>query len=492
MGMSTFSLYFFVNIVFVLIHPCVARQSTNHDVDPISVTNFDPQVERCSYKDEMFKKYIGESISRDENIQKINESDIEQNIQEFLRKHGDGDWNDKAIGFGQKGGEVASWMTAVVAASFTVAGVVASAASALSIVSPGVGLISWVFGIFGAVKSSKEHKELLRDIQQGFRLLNSKMNHQFTELKEYVDDSIIASDHERLVGELSQMQLHLSDCLLIKDHYKQGDCLEDRCSYVRAGFKKFALFADKLDVVPRTKKHRLNWRHEWDIQDKFELLTDKLLNSQEIKRVFANLPMFNTYVTSVLLQCETYRVLGKSHQNDQRENGLFDFFDDLDAKGNEWRMDEKVNTYLANSLWAIYQAHKSKAKLVASGYVKDYTKDKVWNGKEWWDRGSTPRKVQCRFQMNSHFKEYCDREYETERRHIHHDDAQQKCRSEMESEKGDYDYKLWMKEGELRKYVKIEEMEELFNTLRRYPRTSVFTGVNNDTEFSQNAEIDHE
>ena len=484
MGTSTFGLYSLA-IIIVFVLAIVPPSRSDGYENPISVTNFNPQVERCSYKDEMFKKYIGESITRDENTPKINESEIDDNIQLFLRKHGESDWKDKAIGFGQKGGEVASWMTAVVAASFTVAGVVASAAGVLSIVSPGVGLISWVFGIFGAVKSKNEHKELMRDIQQDFRLLNSKMDRQYNELKEYVDDSIIAADHERLVGELSQMQLHLSDCLLIKDNSKQGDCLEDRCSYIKAGFKKFALFADKLNVVPRTKKHWLNWRHEWDVQDKFEELKDKLLNTQEVKRVFANLPMFNTYVTSVVLQCETYRVLGKSHPNEQKEIGLFDFFDGLDANGDQWRIDEKINTYLVNSLWAIYQAHKSKAVLVASGYVKDYTKEKIGY------YGRRPRKVQCRFKMNSHFNEYCDREYETDRAYIHQYQAQEKCKSEMENEKGDYDSKLWAREGEIRKYVKIDEMEELFKTLKQYPRTSVFTGASNDTEFSQNAEIDN-
>ena len=52
------------------------------------------------------------------------------------------------------------------------------------------------------------------------------------------------------------------------------------------------------------------------------------------------------------------------------------------------------------------------AILVGSGYVKDYDRDTVYKV----GRGyKHKRKVQCHFQMNSHFKQYCDIEYTTEK-----------------------------------------------------------------------------
>ena len=324
------------------------------------------------------------------------------------------------------------------------------------------------------------------------------MDLQFRELKDYVDDSIIASDHERLVGELSQMQLHLSDCLLIKDRSKKGDCLEDRCSYVKAGFKKFALFADKLDVAPNSEE---SIRY-LAIKAKFRIVKDKLLNTQEINRVFANLPMFNTYVTTVLLQCDTYRLVKKFQRNNvPQQDREGKFFKDLDPKGNEWKVDEKVMTYLVNSLWAIYQAYKSEAKLIGSGYVKDYRRQRIGRKHR--------RKLQCRFQMNSHFKEHCDQEYTTEYTSLTEQKAEELCESHLKSAKKVYNQLMWENEEIFKKYIKIDETRNFYSILNR-PLLLVKRGNNrgmitvddtehiynvttptneNEVEFSQKAEI---
>ena len=458
MGTKTFDLYLLAVIAFASIGPIVPNQP-DENVAPIRVPNFLPRG-HCSFKDEMFKKYIDKlgEVGLGTDVQK---SDITKSVNNFFKDHGTNDWKDKVIGFGQKGGEISSWVTALVTATFAVTGVVKSVADVLSIVSPGVGLISWVFGIIGSVKSSKDNIKLMKDIQKDFLLLNSKMDQQYNVLKEYVDDSIIASDHERLVGELSQMQLHLSDCLLIKSKERKERCLEDRCSYVKAGFNKFAPFADRLNVVPGSAKEPIF--QNLYIKIKFKDIKDKLLNSQEIKRVFANLPMFNRYVTSVLLQCETYRVIRRLKQNDDQNENIEneDNFRGLDSNGNEWKVDEKVNTYLLNSLWAIYEAYKSPAILIESGYVKDYERKgvkKIFAKKHY-------RKVQCRFQMNSHFKEYCDMEYTTNKLKLTEKEAEEECNRKMKFAKETYNRYLWESEGLFRKYIKIKEMREFLKKL---------------------------
>ena len=108
----------------------------NENIAPIRVPNFHPQEEACSFKDEMFKKYIDKLKSEDEQEKEVSKLEITKSVNNFFKKHGTSDWTSNGLGFGQKGGEVASWLTAVVAASFSIAGVVASAASILSIVSP--------------------------------------------------------------------------------------------------------------------------------------------------------------------------------------------------------------------------------------------------------------------------------------------------------------------------------------------------------------------
>ena len=133
-------------------------------------------------------------------------------------------------------GELASWVTSLVSASLNIADVFAKAAGRLAVVSPVAGLASWIFGLVGSIHDSNEHKRLVEDIHNNFRLLNNMMNSQYEELKDYVDDSIIAVDRQYLIGELKQMQLHLLQCFHIWDPRSRDACVNDRCSLSRGRF----------------------------------------------------------------------------------------------------------------------------------------------------------------------------------------------------------------------------------------------------------------
>ena len=271
---------------------------------------------------------------------------------------------------------------------------------------------------------------MVQDIQKNFRLMNSKMNAQFEELKEYVDDSIIASDNERLVGELSEMNLHLSDCLLIADKAKKEDCLHDHCSYVKAGFKKFAIFEDQINCGQLPTENKMSYAEMINLQrgaknKKFETLT-----AQEIKRIFANIPMFNTYVSTVLLRCEMHRVLNEQKKTVEKT----EFFEDMDPYANEWNVKKRVLSYLQFSFAVISLAHKSNATVVQHGFIKNYDEPKKWRKHQ--------RKVQCRFQMSSHFKHYCDKEYPVADTSLTLAQAKETCEEELPEIKRGFDITL--------------------------------------------------
>ena len=209
--------HMFVIMFAVVYLPWITAQKDPENVELIPLENFKPNPERCISEYTVFKKYLDRE-NAEKKTSAIPESKIKASIDGFYHKHGKSSKGDKLAEFvGQSGGEFASWMAALVQNSFALLDVSLVAINALSIVSPGVGLISFAFGIYNKVQEKKAKKELLKDIQKNFMLLNTKMNLQFEELKEYVDDSIINSDNQRLEGDMSQLQLHLSDCLMLND-----------------------------------------------------------------------------------------------------------------------------------------------------------------------------------------------------------------------------------------------------------------------------------
>ena len=449
---------------------------------PIKVANFDPQPGKCKSTYEAFAKYFENAKEDEEKGSKVSKEDeekgskvlkedeekkkgskelneeIKKEIENFFKENADSSVSEKLANYvGKTGGELTSWVTAVVSASFAVAGVAATAGKALSVVSPGVGLLSWIFGAYSTYKDVKSKKKFVQSIQRNFRALNNKMDLQYDELKEYVDDSVIDVDHQRLVGVLSQMNLELSDCLLIDDVGKREDCLTSKCSSVKAGFKEFALFADIL----ASSMEGTDGKTEPDA-----IL--KRMNGQRVKRLFANLPMFKSYVSTVLLRCEMYRVIKK--QVSVAGDGKFvsstlDIFDVLSPTENEWNVEEAVLTYLKSSINVIHDSQKTVDKdvLLGYGWVKDDSKPKT--GKIF---KKYPMKIQCRFKMNAHFNDICDREYEIkDETSLKDEDVKQFCMETSKMEKISFDQSI--DPEKFSNFAKFDQIKEMMETLYKGP-----------------------
>ena len=444
------------------------------DVKPIIVDDvFNPKEGQCTHDAKAMEKFFQGVSKTEPKVGKALENKIKSNVNNFVKENN----KDAASSFianhiAKDGGEVASWVTALVTASFGIAGVLSEASSILGVVSPGVGLISWVAGIYSSHQDKKEKKKLLQNIQNNFELMNTKMNVQFQAMKDYVDDSIISSDHERLGSELNQMNLYLSDCLLIEDKDTKERCLEDRCSYVKSGFKKFALFADQLLAVDPTTRVDENGKVKKlsEIEAVNRANAKKILaamNSQDVKRVFANIKTFNTYVSTVLLRCETYRVIKKqypaltvkSKADNKQVNDIFDF---LNPNENEWNLKDRVLNYLENSYWVLYESYMStKPVVVADGFDRDESKSKTKI------RRKSKRKVQCRFKMND-FGDICDKEYETEKTALTDDQATQMCQTSMEEEKEDFVKSVQLES--IIAYMDFFKMKNMLVNLYRGPK----------------------
>ncbi|XP_066928448.1 uncharacterized protein [Clytia hemisphaerica] len=449
--------------ILVLIYVYTILPGIKGGDQPIKVANFDPQPGKCKSTYEAFAKYFENAKEEEEEQKKkgserLNE-EITKDIDNFVKENGESSISENLRNYvGKTGGEFTSWVTAIVTASYAVAGVMATTGKALSIVSPGVGLLSWIFGAYSTYKDVKAKKKFVQSIQRNFRALNNKMDLQYDELKEYVDESIIDVDHQRLIGVLSQMNLELSDCLLISDVGKREDCLSSRCSSVKAGFKEFALFSDILSgslVVSDEEEH---------VPDQ----TLRRMNGQRIKRLFANLPIFKSYVATVLLRCEAYRVV-KKHMNVAGDGKVVsdtaDIFDVLSPNENEWNVEEAVLTYLKNSIVVIHDSQKTVDKdiLLGYGWVKDGSKPK--KGKIF---KKYPTKIQCRFKMNAHFNDICDREYEINDQTSFTDkEVEQFCRAMSYTEKISFDQSI--DPVKFSDFAKFDQIKEMMTTLYKGP-----------------------
>jgi len=455
-------------IVLVIFSISTPRISCG-EVKPIVVDDvFNPKEKQCTHDAKSLEKFLTKIPSKEPQAETALSSQISTNIKDFVKTNNKGSVASSVINhLAKDGGEVASWVSALVTGTFGILGVLSKASEVLGIVSPGVGLISWVAGIYSSHQDKKEKKKLLQSIQKNFELMNTKMDSQFQAMKDYVDDSIISSDHQRLGSELNQMNLYLSDCLLIEDKDVKERCLEDRCSYVKSGFEKFALFADQILAVDpeplatnkeeRRKKNRANAK---------KILST--MNSQDVKRVFANIKTFNTYVSTVLMRCEIFRIIKKEYpavsKGSKEENKkVDDIFDFLNPNANEWELKDKVLNYLENSFYVIYEAHMStEPTVVADGFDRDESKSKTKI------RRKSKRKVQCRFKMNIYFGDVCDKEYETEHTSLKDDEASEMCQDRMTEEKEDFD-----KSVELPKiiaYVNFFGMKNLLTNLYNGPK----------------------
>ena len=264
----------------------------------------------------------------------------------------------------------------------------------------------------------------------------------------------------------------------------------ESCSNIKASFQKFASSYDKL-------RHKLPKLTDWlaresktinterDIKEflevknnKFGTYYDKVLKDseskvvlglkllksmsvQEIERVFANIKVFHSYVTTLLLPCEMQRVIDQMQLNSSPSSTPDHFKDIKDMAGNDWDIQEQVMTYLDNSLFVIFLGHLSSATLKQHGFTKDYQRRKPGI------KGKHYRNVQCRFQMNEFFKDFCDREYKTYEDDLTIAQAKTRCEKEMEEEKISFDKTVSL--ARMKEYLKIDEMKKLLDILNNGP-----------------------
>ena len=430
-------------VLIVLVFSILVSQISCGELKPIDnklEDTFDPKETPCTHDSQALEKYLKRS-GGEPKISGDLQKKISTSVNDFVKKNDGSNIPDFiANHLAKEGGEIASWVTALVTASFAIAGVVTQASAVLGVISPGVGVISWVAGIYSSHQEKKEKKQLLQHIQKNFDLMNTKMDSQFKAMKDYVDDSIISSDYGRLEADLQQMNLYLSDCLLIEDKAVKERCLEDRCSYVKSGFEKFALFSEHLlsvkpdpavgeNVKDKTRLSPVNKKNAQEILKK--------MSSQDVKRVFANINTFNTYVSTVLMRCEMYRVLKKQYpdpsKGSKKKEDVDDIFDILDSKANDWNVKDRVLNYLENSFYVVYEAHLStKPKVEAVGYVRDALQDKTKFTRK------SRRMLQCRFKMNDYFSDICDKEYHTDVTEMDEELAEQGCDMMIKLEKKEF------------------------------------------------------
>ena len=189
------------------------------------------------------------------------------------------------------------------------------------------------------------------------------------------------------------------------------------------------------------------------------------MSVQEIERIFANIKVFHSYVATLLLPCEMQRVISEMFTN-STVIAPPDHFVDLDANANEWSVKDRVTTYLDNSLFVIFVGHLTSASLKQHGYTKDYERRTSGVG------GRHYRNVQCRFQMNEFFKDFCDREYQTDKDRLTLAEAEARCNEEIMDEKASFDRTV--KYDRMKEYLKIDEMKKMLDTLYAGP-TSITT-----------------
>jgi len=270
---------------------------------------------------------------------------------------------------------------------------------------------------------------------------------------------------------LEQMNLYLSDCLLIENQNEKENCLEDRCSYVKSGFDKFALFSAHLlskKPDPKVDDETKDGGRLTTVNKENAKSILKKMASQDVKRVFANIKTFNTYVSTVLMRCEIYRVMKKQYPqlstgSKDRKKKVTDIFDVLDPKANDWNVKERVLDYLENSFYVIHMAHlTTEPKVEAVGVDRDESKAKSKFKRQ------SKRKLQCRFKMNDYFGDTCDKEYGTEETELKEDVAMEVCKYLIEDEREEFDKSVDLKP--IIAHTNFFEMKKLLQKLYAGPR----------------------
>ena len=121
-------------------------------VKPIVVEDvFKPQEGQCTVNAQILKKYMDKKPLAEPKV----ESELQKKIQTSVSKFVETNNQDSKTSFianhlAKEGGEIASWVSALVTASFAIAGVLTQASAVLGVISPGVGVISWVAGIYSS------------------------------------------------------------------------------------------------------------------------------------------------------------------------------------------------------------------------------------------------------------------------------------------------------------------------------------------------------
>ena len=256
------------------------------------------------------------------------------------------------------------------------------ATQVLGVAIPFVGATSLVLGFLSDYRSAEHTKtELLKEVNSALSILTDSVNTRFDEMKIYVDESVIALEKSILDGEYQHMYNYLANCLEENDFSMRQTCMVDRCGYVKAGLPKFAIY---MNSIKKTLTPTISL----------------------IKRIDANVPMLFTYITSLLIPCETILYTHKlfqatptnvdeSGQEEESKDDLGTFFSTTnkrDSKGNVVKEStgEALLEYIEMAGEKVYNALKDPEPIAQSRFV------------------NKNKEVQCRALMSKYNVEHCD------------------------------------------------------------------------------------
>ena len=258
------------------------------------------------------------------------------------------------------------------------------ATQVLGVAIPFVGATSLVLGFLSDYRSAEHTKtELLREVNSALSILTDSVNTRFDEMKTYVDESVIALEKSILDGEYQHMYNYLANCLEENDFGMRQTCMVDRCGYVKAGLPKFAIYMNSIKIMQKP-------------------------TISMIKRIDANVPLLFTYITSLLIPCETILY---THKLFQATSTIVDESDEGDEKENK----EDLGNFFATK--TIKDSDGNIVKKSTGELIVEYIKtagEKIYNALEDPEPMAQSRlvnkkkEIQCRALMSKYNTEQCD------------------------------------------------------------------------------------
>ena len=309
-------------------------------------------------------------------------------------------------------------------------------------VAPSIGLLSWFFGAWKTYGDHKEKKKFMKDLHQSLKSIKEEIDTKFDDLKDYIDQSNLFFEESMLRGEFDQMFSYVSHCVSISARKERSECFNDRCSFVKSGFNKFAIYNNVLgqrkQTLTQEEERSIKEKYGKDEfeEEKFKYLSKlkikfynnmyKSLSPLQIRRIQANVILFVGYVEGILIPCQAVNYLDKlaskdrSFKFDQDEEELKLLngeLDDLKNRNSEWSIKEQIITYIDNARFVIKKASSALIndyRILLSDFktwgIKDFTPSRIIKTgiKQEIINGNTMTKVLCRMKMSTLNSDTCD------------------------------------------------------------------------------------